>query len=86
MNAMEVIVPDNIEPTATHVVFLSNNKENLLTPPSKVEEILLHKSLLYVGLDGKLYFTPQAIRYYVSKAIIKLGEPEHLLMPGVNPF
>lgn len=78
---MKELIPSNIKSGATHTVFLSNHIENLQTPPTKVERILLSKSVLYVGEDGKLYFTPRAIQYYVSKAVIKAGVPEDLLKP-----
>lgn len=92
-NLSQTVVPHKL-PDASHilikgnsqVIFLDNHKELLKEPLSPAEDLLVGKGLLYIASDGKLYFTPKALRYYISQAVVKLGEPENLLMQNVNPF
>lgn len=41
---------------------------------------------MYVGDDGKLYFTPKAIQFYVPKSLVSIGKLEEVLWPGINLF
>jgi hypothetical protein len=54
---------------STNAIFLTSNMDDLEVEPTKVEKLLLHKGLLYVGVDRKLYFTPKALTYFVENCV-----------------
>ena len=69
-----------------HIHSFCKDITTLLEAPSKVELLLIKNEMLYVGNDGKLYFTPKAIQFYVPRALVSIGKLEEILWPWINLF
>ncbi len=75
-----------IKTTATNLSEVKKHIETKENPPSKVEQLLINKGILFLAADGKLYLTKEGADKFIKSATILVDDIDILHAENVNPF